>query len=235
MSRLSRKSAGRRVAALAGGLADDLLKDEQQVFAETAAALANAQARGKRILTDALSTTGDVSALASHTPSQQRLADLHRETLTPCFAAAQGLLTRVVDMTGESIRAELRLCERTLSATYEGLADEAVDGAEDDADVLSRRALMVHGANLDRVVSAFADGLRRQLLLARQYDDTPEQVERRVFSLTPVSRPGTGGRGVWHRSASWVNASTRDASISTMNAFRTDAMRRFNQIGAERG
>lgn len=232
---MSRKAAGQRVAAVAGGLADDLLRDEQEVFARVAARLANGQAPALKALRDGLSTVGNVGYLAAHSPSQERMVEIHRQTLTPCFAEATGLTGRVVELSIDAIREELRVCERTLGAKHAGLADVAADAAAEDADVIQRRTLMVHAANLDRTVAAFADGLRRQLLLAKQYGDTPEQVERRVFSLDPVNRPGTGGRGVWHRSGSWVNESTRDAGISTMNAIRTAAMRRFNEEGAARG
>lgn len=234
MARLSRRTAGSRVAGLAGSLADDLLRDEEDVFAQVASMLADGMVLARAELEDALSKVGDVESLVSSSESQNRIVDAHRETLSPCFNAAGGLLDRVVGLTVDSIREELRLCERTLGAAYRGLADEAVDTVVHDADRISVDALQAHARNLNPTVEVFRRDLRKQLLLAKQYEDTPEQLDKRLFTIDPSSRPGFSGRGIWHRSGSWVNASTRDASISTMNAVRILSMRRFNEIGAGR-
>lgn len=233
MARLSRRIAGRRVAALAESLADDLLRNEQRCFTRAAAHIGGGVPAARAEVRKALRTR-DVADMAAHARLQQSLVNAHMQTLAEAYSEAQALLTEVTDLATESIGSELWLCERTLAARYKGAAEEAMSRVEGQTTRVMESALDAHRQNAQKTLTAFQSELRRQLLLAGQHGDTQEQMEARLFSPEPVSRPGIGGRGVWYRSTSWVDASTRDASISVMNGIRMSAMAAFNQLMGER-
>lgn len=234
MARLSRSTAGRRVAARARRLSDDLLFLEEDCFADIGKTLLQGSPKAARLVEDAFSTGGTVDSLAGNASLRQQLGQIHRDYTTATLDASRTLLQDTADMVIASIGEELAECEKTLGKRYVGLARSATEWAESLNTDMVDEAIALHAMAVPAAQVIFQQDVQRQMLLAAQYDTEPEHVLARLFSVGPVSRPGIGGRGVWHRTGSFLNESTRRVSIQLGNSLRQSAMLAFNEYGETR-
>lgn len=235
MARLARRSAGSRVAARAQRLADDLLIVEEQCFEEIAALVARGAVPARKAVRKSLTATDELASLASNAALARELQRLHINSTRRVFPVVRALFSSTADASVESMKDELGWCEATLGKKHRGLADAAVTFASGQVGELVEQAMDAFEPVAVEQAVVFGQESHKQMLLARQYEDTTDDLLARLFETEPVRRPGITGRGVWMRTASALNARTRLSSISLMNAVRVTAMMAFNEYGARRG
>lgn len=235
MPRLARRSAGNQTGALAERLSDDLLAYEEASFEAMRDALADGLGRGEKAWRGAVRRSkGDVPAIASDAAFSLALTAAHREAVRSTADTVASLASISVSLSLESIEKELLLCERTLAGKYKGTTALAVAEVRPVASQISGQVGGLFGQAVDAAVLSFTGEVRRQCHFAVNAGDTADQLEARLFSESPVRRPGIGGRGLWWRSGTILNAAARAVSISAMNGARVAAMQAFNREGASR-
>lgn len=234
VARLARKTAGQRVARRAQRLSDDLLVVEEQCFADVAAVILQGAVAAQRKFLSVITSDDKVAGAAANAALRQELGASHLELIGGVTGRVRTLLEVTADATIESLGEELLWCEGTLAKKYAGVAESTMAWLKKSRDDFVAAGLVSYVGVGSDSTAEFDREMTRQLLLARQYGDTPEQAASRLFA-PKVSRPGVGGRGVWLRSGSWVNEYARRSSVSVMNGLRTSGMAAFNKHGAARG
>lgn len=232
MARLARSKAGAQVVALAHELSDALLSREEALFAVHRSLFVD---KAPRAAVDAGvgRANGDVEALTHDKVMLAAVKGAHRNVTLQAVTLATALFSDSANLSLGSIRKELTLCERTLGGAYKGLADEACDMVEPLVDDLVEQARSLHKDNATAADKMFVKELGKQMLAARADPDV-EKVTARILSPTPVRGKGIGGRGVWHRTTSDLDASARSGCIGIMNSTRRLAMAQFNEAGRGR-
>ena len=229
MQRLGRRSAGRQVAARSARLSSDLLALEDACFDQIDIAFAV-------LVSEAGTAYGRAWGRASEV-SPPRLADarlpaalisLQAAALEKTRAPVAALAGQVRDSALESIEDELVVCENTLSARYAGTAVQAARKARDRSEVLVTERLMDYEFALARGGQAFAQQLAEQMGLSAMYGEDQTRGALRLFNVEPNRLPGNGGRGVWWRASSGLQAAARDVSIRLAGTVRLAAMEEFN-------
>lgn len=225
MARLGRATAGRQVAALADRLSDRLAAAEDDCFAAVADAFDPGPAE-KQIA--GLLERATVKQVGQRKGTVPGLVAEQADCARAARAAVVGLSETATALARESIVDELRLCERTLTGAYAGLAAEVADNLA-DVDVAAH--LGDYDTAVDNAVDAFGTAVKVQFRAAAD----PDELLRRLFWPTPAGLRGFGGRGVWWRTTSTVEAAARAVSIQTANTVRLQGMDAFNVLGAGRG
>jgi hypothetical protein len=224
-------TAGRQVIRLAHAFSADLLHDEERTFRLIAERLGVGLITRRREVERALGPGGpavlrnNAGLTAGLLDGWQRSADQARKDVEALArtAASKGLA---------SVRQELTVIEKSFRLKrYRGLADIAAGEAQSRVEELVAAELLVWDAQVVKAKATLRSDLLQQYGAAA---DGPE-LQVRLFSQKPAGLRGFGGRGVWWRSSSELNASARFVSVDTSNAARTCAMLVFNEVGATRG
>ena len=235
MPRLTRRSAGRRVLDSAQALSDDLLVAEEACFARIGDALTLAVPTGELILDAAwLRAKQDIAVLAADARLQTELIAAHRSAITSTRAAVTDLADDAVAASLDAIEAELGWVEQAVAKKYAGTAKKGVSHALTVVDDLTEAVLKVHADSEVVALLKFGDAMRSQVRLAAQSGDDVSVLAGRLFSVVPFRARGIGGRGVWHRSGSDLNASARGVCVGLMNQTRKAAMAGMNKAARVR-
>lgn len=135
----------------------------------------------------------------------------------------------------ESMREELKQCERTLGPKFAGLADDACDRVDDAEEQLMVLSMVQYRANAGTVLGWFGEQLTVELRVAMAREETAAELVARLVSPVSVKTEQHSGRGLWWKVLEHCNRITREVEFATVNAARTEAMLQFNRLGAERG
>jgi hypothetical protein len=224
-------TAGRQVIRLAHAFSADLLHDEERTFKRIAERFGVGLATRRREVERAVGG-GSPAALRNNAgltrgllEGWQRSADAARKDVEDLArtAAGKGL---------SSVRLELTVIEKSFrKKRYRGLADIATDEALSRVEELVAAELLVWDAQVVKAKTTLRSDLLQQYNAAAD----GQELQVRLFSQTPAGLRGFGGRGVWWRSSSELNAAARFVSVDTSNAARTCAMLVFNEVGGTRG
>lgn len=233
MARTKRSTAGRAVMQLAQDLSDRLLREEEATFRAHAQTFAD-NVPAKTVMEALGRHEDDPQGLTTDTRLRKALVDRHRAVLNNAIGAGDDLFTKSAVQSVDSIHEELLICESTLAAKYVGCADEAVERTKALADDLVVQARKQHRTNADALQATFQRLYGEQMLFAKRAGDDGGRIAARLISPVPVRGLGIGGRGIWHRTPSLLDASARHGSIGLMNSIRTLAMQTFNEVGRGR-
>lgn len=204
---------------------------EEKAFAKIGSVIASGEPAARRALNGSLRRAkNDVTKIPSDAKFLRDLVALHETTLAKTSSEVDRLLAETARMSLASIRDELRLCERTLAPKHTGAANTACDAIKDRLPDLITEAKAAYLDATKGATPAFRGDTKKQMLLAKQYGEPPEKLDDRLFSPTPLSLRGNGGRGIWHRTASWTNESARASSVGLMNIIRMAAMMKMNEV-----
>lgn len=242
MPQPTRRSAGNRVLTRARALSDDLLADEETCFAQIDDAIASAIPAGRAILSTAWRRAkkdprlgvSDAKRLASDAKLQTDLYDEHRRAIDATRLDVGALAQSAVDRSLVAIADELQICEQVAARKYVGTAAIGVKFARSVAPDLIDAFLKIHADSEVAALIGFGDEMRAQLNLAALAGDDLPVVEGRLFSVEPFRATGIGGRGVWVRTGSDLQASARGMSVGLMNQTRQAAMAGMNEAARAR-
>jgi hypothetical protein len=134
----------------------------------------------------------------------------------------------------ESIREELEFCERTLGKKYSGLAREACDAVDGSEDQLMTLALVQYRANAGNAIDWVTGQMELELRVSSSLQEPADTMLDRIVSASSVRVPQHTGRGLWWKVLEHCNRIAREVEFAIVNAARSEAMRQFNEIGAER-
>lgn len=216
--KLGRRTAGERVAALAQAFADDLLEDEERAFTRCAAVFSRGIGEMRR--TTAL---GDEAWLS-------KVVTTHLAAAASTVDIAEQLATTAISKALASMGEELAVCEATLSPKYAGVAELAVQGAQEATSKTVRQATSAYQRDADTAATEFEARARLQL---GQSADAGE-ASTRLFSPVSAGLRGFGGRGVWWWTVTDLNEALRSVSIRSANLARLSAMQTFNRLAEDR-
>lgn len=234
--RLTRRSAGESVVARAQRLSDDLLAEEEGCFTRVWDAFDAVVDTAGSLFAEAWAVNGeDPARLRNDDEFAVVLSDLHTIAIEASMDAVGDMADVARDLSVESIRDELTLCERTLATPYAGLAEVSVTAAADQIDALHVDRLVAFADTTLYTQQTFAEAVQEQLRFAVLYKEPQEKVASRLFNPKPANLKGCSGRGMWWRSTSDLNASARDVSIRLSTQVRVAAMSTFNRVGEGRG
>lgn len=214
-------------------LSNRLLRDEETLFARHASLLA-ANVPVEAVNAALRRHPDDPTGFTTDQAMIQQVTDQHTAVVSQIVGHGQQLFQRCAKLSLDSMRVELRHCERTLAAKYRGITDEAVDLAEHGVDAIVSQAVAIHQQNAQVTDQQFRSLLLQQMQYARTARDDMEKTVARITSPDPVRGHGIGGRGIWFRAASWLDASARAGSIGVMNATRRSCMAAMNEAASGR-
>lgn len=227
------KEPGRQVRSLVEQFSDTLLAEEEKCFARIDAAFrsgvgdlpADVRSRLARV-------AGDPKRLKSETPLQNRILRGQQRSCEEAGEAARRLVEDSERLAYAAIGRELRVCEGTLGRRYRGLTAEAVQAAQEQG------ASLVDASATDFAPAATAAIGRFRTQMLAQFGRAADEREilARLFTESRVRGVrGFTSRGVWWWTPTDLKAEARAWSIKAANTARTEAMRQFNVLGAERG
>lgn len=235
MPRPTRRSAGNRVLARAQSLSDDLLVAEEECFARVQDVFtATAPAVDKMLTAGWRRAKKDIAALTRDARLQSDLLAAHQGAIAQTRVFVAFLAETSVAWSLDAIADELGWCEETVAKRYAGTANLGVAHARTVAGDLTVQTLSIHAQSETAALLWFGDQMRGQLLLAAQAGDDIDVVRGRILSPTPFRARGIGGRGIWHRTGSDVNASARGVCVGLMNRTRQAAMAGMNEAARAR-
>ena len=214
------------MADLSARLSDVLLEAENAAFVEHARVFTRRVPDD--VIADARKRHDDPVKLARDSTFRARVGDAHDKAVADALGVGRALFGVTSQRSLTSIGEELRLCERTLAPAYAGIAARATAYAESLAPDVIAQAVQLHSKNLAGARKSFDEELGRMMVCSITDQDDVDKVMARVFSPDPVRGLGIAGRGIWHRTPSWLDGSARACSIGVMNSVRELAMARFN-------
>ena len=177
----------------------------------------------------------DPKALPKDARMMSRISEAHGRALAQSKPLVDTLLTTVLEMTIESISDELAWCEKTLAEKYAGLTEEAmlrVRSAGPEVWLTPRST--AYAVTADAAGTTFTAKAKQQVQYTAQYADDQARAGQRLFATTPIHVKGNGGRGIWWRTPSDLNAAIVEASITLQSQVRNAAMQAFNEAGEDR-
>lgn len=234
MPQLARRSAGDGVLDLTERLSDDLLVEEHAAFIQIEVPFAARAEYIGRLTVAAIDKIG-----IPNMPTARRWRTLVMEEAAGCRAEAgpalAGLLERSADLALDSVDAQLRLCEETVSKKYAHITDEAIRFAEDQRDAVMQQARIAFAAAEVQAGLQFATDLDEQVQMATLFDvDNPDRLAARMVHVEPLRAVGLSGRGVWWRQVATLQRHAREVSIAMVNLIIEAAMTGFNEAGNRR-
>lgn len=223
MRQRSGRSAGEQVAARARRLSSDLLVEETRCFREIERlfGMAVPVLSGWVVRTPALAMTGR--------ELQARVQGLLAGCIEGSIGPVEVLLQRSGELAVESVLDELRLIEEAWPARYRGSADAALPLVTARMPRFVSAGVEQYRGDLPEVLSFGVQDVTQQALLWSQTQETKDLLVQRIVSLEPNRLPGCSGKGVWWRSASWLELMARSVSIEVTNSLRSLAMGQMNE------
>lgn len=209
-------------------LSDALLADEAACRASMEALFLQAALRARPRL-KASAAAGPAAMIAQSLETE--FTDELALVTVGCLGHAQTLWTAGVGKALTTVKVELEHIEWNLGRRYDGLASSAVDSARAafDTSMADLRATWLNDAALALV--QFEDKVVDDWRAAAQGDETPEQLDRRMFSADPVRLPGHGGMGSWWAPFQACYAAAKAEEFIAVNGVRRDAIATFNRDG----
>jgi hypothetical protein len=212
----------------------DLLGFEEQCFAEIVGLFEQGVGDAQSALDASLRRVRDVGLVPADRTFIVRMMSLHVHVLDATQPYVVALAAKSVELALESIADELEHCEATQSQRLSGIAVEGVDFARRESSGLTTDAMMRFSVAIEAGQNAFTSELMRQTRLAASRGEDQTVLARRLLSPVPANLVGCGGRGVWWRASSGLQAAAREMAIGLSNAVRGAAMRGFNDAAAIR-
>lgn len=224
---LKRATAGARVARLVEGLSASLVADENE-----------AKASMEALFTGGLPALAESVSMAHGPAGRLHLDEVVEDVVRMAnnmLAASAGpfatLLGSAVGKGLESIREELQICEQSLAKRYAGISGRACDLVDDASGQLVDVGLAQYAGNAGSIMVWFTQQLRLELNVSQQAKEPLELMLSRVMAPERIAAAQHSGRGLWWKVLEHCNRLVREIEFSVVNAARTEAMMRFNELG----
>jgi hypothetical protein len=226
---LARADASREVQQRVAQFNDEMLAEEKAAITACLVILTSAAGPAKsRVNARLTGLGGEVSRLAGDTGVQKQLKADMTAVLAQIPTQMAAMAEQVTRTSLAAMSDELEICERTLTAKYQGVAAAGIQHARDASSTYAQIAVDSWSTGVATILSRFADDVKAQLQVSAKRDDTRQQMLARLFWPTQVALPFRSGKSVWFAVTTPLDTNTTGLAIWLANSVREAAMAGFN-------